>query len=225
VWRYLSFQFLHADFWHIALNMLGLYFLGTPLEQRWGRRRFLAFYLSCGAFAGVAYVVVMLATMGQAAWSVPLLGASGGVYGIILAAAVLFPHFRLIFLFFPVPIRLAALIIFGGMLFTVFAGLAGRGISPAFWSQVAHLGGTAVAAVWLWVVPRASGAISDGRQRIRWGTWQRRIEHQREEQMELDRILDKIHEQGITSLTRREKKILHDATRRQREQERELHRL
>ena len=60
VWRYLTFQFLHEPYnlLHIVLNMLGLYMLGTPLETLWGPKRFLQFYLSCGAFAGVVYVIV-----------------------------------------------------------------------------------------------------------------------------------------------------------------------
>ena len=60
IWRYLTFQFLHDMFtpWHIVFNMLGLYILGTPLEQLWGPRRFLVFYLSCGAMAGLAFVIL-----------------------------------------------------------------------------------------------------------------------------------------------------------------------
>ena len=111
------------------------------------------------------------------------------------------------------------------MIFTVLGGLTGGGISADFWSDVAHLGGAVAAAFWLWVVPRAAPAISDGRQRLRRGTWRRRIEQMQQEQQEIDRILDKIHEAGIGSLTRRETKILHDATRRQRQQEQEVHRL
>ncbi|HUU91631.1 MAG TPA: rhomboid family intramembrane serine protease, partial [Phycisphaerae bacterium] len=115
LWRYVTFQFLHdpRSLWHIGLNLLGLYMFGTPLEGRWGSRRFLTFYLTCGAVAGVAYVVMggVLALP----HGIPLIGASGGVYGILLACAVLFPNFRVILVLFPVPIRLAAVIIFGGM--------------------------------------------------------------------------------------------------------------
>ncbi len=59
IWRYITFQFLHDihSIWHILFNMLGLYFLGTPLESYLGTRKFLIFYLSCGALGGVAYVI------------------------------------------------------------------------------------------------------------------------------------------------------------------------
>jgi len=125
LWRYVTFQFLHGGMWHLVLNMLAVYFLGAPLERRMGSRRFLVFYLLCGAIAGVTYVVMSLA-LGQGGW-IPIVGASGGVYGIILAAAVYFPHFRIIFLFFPVPIRLAAVIIFSIMALTVLQGLGAGG--------------------------------------------------------------------------------------------------
>ena len=112
----MTFQFLHdpTSLWHIGLNMLGLYMFGTPLERHWGTKKFLRFYLSCGVAAGVAYVAIG-AALGNASW-IPLIGASGGVYGILLACAVLFPTFRVILFIFPVPIRLAAILIFGGML-------------------------------------------------------------------------------------------------------------
>lgn len=222
-WRYVSFQFLHSttSLAHIVLNMLGLYLLGTPLEQHWGTRRFTAFYLSCGAVAGLAYVVMARLVFVPELWGASyLVGASGGVYAIVLACAVLFPHFKLIFLFFPVPIRLAAVIIFGGMLFTVLSGLFRESISCEFWSEVAHLGGAVGGAFWLWGLRGFRGLTARAGIGNRRGAWQRKLQRQQEEDAEIDRILDKIHREGINSLSRREKHILQDATRRQQESER-----
>ena len=225
VWRYLTFQFLHdtSSLWHIALNMLGLYMFGTPLEQLWGTRRFLRFYLSCGAVAGLLYVIVGL-LLSNPRW-VPLIGASGGVYGILLACAVLFPHFRIIFLFFPVPIRLGAAIIFGGMILFLLSSLRAGVYSGNFWSQVAHLGGAGMAAMWLWVIPRFGGAAQGAIRRASRGSWQSKMQRRRAEQADIDRILDKIRIEGLASLTRKEKHTLKEATHRQQKEDRDISRL
>jgi len=213
VWRYLTFQFLHADFWHIVLNMLGLYLLGAPLEQTWGPRRFVVFYLACGAVAGAAYVVIG-AMFHEPAWR-PLIGASGGVYAIVLAAAVLFPHFRLIFFLFPVPIRLAALIIFGGMIVLVLQSVSYGHMSAAM-SDVAHLGGAVAAAAYIWLLPRLRGWGSGARTRVKAGAWQKKMQQRAADEAELDRILEKIRREGLDSLSPREKRTLREATERQR---------
>lgn len=226
VWRFVTFQFLHSTthLWHILLNMLGLYFLGTPMEQRYGSRRFTAFYLSCGVTAGLTYVAFNI-TMGAAGWR-PLVGASGGVYGLILACAVLFPQFRIIFLFFPVPIRLAAIIIFAIMGVTLLSGLAAEGTpGGGFWSQAAHVGGVLAAAGWVWLLPRAQRAGAEAKVRLNQGAWQRKMRRRAAEQQEIDRILEKIKNQGLDALSRAEKNKLRDATRKQREQDNRINRL
>ena len=229
VWRYVTCQFLHnthtiagsLDPWHIGLNMLGLYMLGTPLEQQWGSRRFLRFYLSCGAVAGIAYVVISALVMHGIDWR-PLIGASGGVYAILLAAAVLFPHFKLIFFLFPVPIRFAAVVIFGFMALTVVTGFVEDRFGCDFWSHVAHLGGGLASAVYLWVLPRFRGAVVERQARARSGAWERKMRSERRRQEEIDAILAKIQEHGIGSLSARERRTLQDATQRQRDRDREI---
>ena len=225
VWRYVTFQFLHGGFMHIFMNLLVLYMFGTQVERHWGARRFLEFYLSCGVAAGVTYAVIA-AVVSQnpgmgAIRGVPLIGASGGVYGILLACAVLFPHMRIILFVFPMSMRTAALIIFGIAVLYVLGGW-GR---AEFWSHVAHLGGAGMGAVWLWVIPkvrhRARGVI----RRAGRGAWERKMQRRRQETLTVDRILEKINEQGIGSLSRGEKKILQDATRRQQKEDNELTRL
>ncbi len=225
VWRYLTFQFLHdtSNLWHIALNMLGLYMFGTPLEQLWGLRRFLRFYLTCGAVAGLVYVIVGL-LLGNPGW-VPLIGASGGVFGILLACAVLLPDLKLILVVFPVPIRLAAVIIFGGMILVLLGSLRAGAYSGNFWSQVAHLGGAGMAAIWLWVIPRFGGMAQDAVRRASRGAWQRKMQRRRDEQADIDRILDKIRIEGLASLTRKEKHTLKEATHRQQKEDRDISRL
>ena len=218
IWRYVTFQFLHGTegIWHIAMNMLGLYMLGTPLEQKWGSRQFVKFYLICGIVGGLAYVVIGH-VVGKG-MDVPIIGASGGVYGVVLACAVLFPQFRLIFFLFPVPIRVAAMIIFGGMFLVILSSVSKGQYGPRFWSDVAHMGGAAAAAIWIWGLPKFSQATAQARIRRQQGAWQRKIERQAFEQAQIDRILDKVHHHGLSSLSTREKRMLRDATRRQRDE-------
>jgi membrane associated rhomboid family serine protease len=222
LWRYLTFQFLHStqSLWHIIFNMLALYFFGTSLERHWGPRRFLRFYLLCGAAAGLAYVLMGALLVGGG-WQTPLIGASGGVYAIVLACAVLLPHLQMVFVFIPVPIRLGAAIVFGYMLYATFGALAGSGAAEGFWSDVAHLGGAAAAAGYL-LAGRVRGRGSIRLPRLlkpSSGTWRRKLEREQQEDQMIDGILRKIHEHGIASLTHKERRILQDATRRQRERE------
>ena len=203
--------------WHLLLNMLGLYFLGTAVERHFGTRRFLWFYLSCGVVAGVAYVLIGLA--GALPRWLPIIGASGGVYALVLAAAVYFPRFQIIFLFFPVPIRLAATVIFGIMILTVMQSLAADRVAAAM-SDVAHLGGAGAAAIWIWVLPRMRAAGQQSVRRRNQGRWEAKMRRRADEQAEIDRILEKIKTQGLASLSGKEKRTLREATRRQREDDR-----
>jgi membrane associated rhomboid family serine protease len=218
VWNYITFQFLHGSPMHLIFNMIGLYFLGMVLERAWGPRRFVTFYLACGVFAGICHVVMTFARGGDL-W-IPLLGASGGVYGIVVACAILFPQIRLILLFFLVPIRFVALLFLGLAVYSMLQGGVGGGIAHA-----AHLGGAAMAAVWVWVLPRLRGAAQEASLKRRQGAWDRKMKQRASEQAEIDRILGKIKVNGLNSLTRREKDTLQKASRRQQAEEDRAHRL
>lgn len=209
VWRFVSFQFLHADFFHLLFNMLGLYFLGMMLESAWGARRFLAFYLSCGAAGGLLHLVLapLLGAGGRG-----LIGASGGVYGIILACAILFPHVKLILFIFPMPIRFFALLYMGLAVFNVVGGLTGRG-GPSQASDPAHLGGAALGVLWVLAGPGIERRIRHtGRSRTLQKLQKREARNGRR-QAEIDRILDKIHERGLHSLSWYERRRLRGASR------------
>jgi membrane associated rhomboid family serine protease len=223
-WRYVTFQFLHTGIGHILLNMLFLYFLGGILERHWGTKRFTWFYLTCGVGAGVSYAIMGTA-MEELPGNFPLIGASGGVYGILVACAVFFPHIRvLVFFLFPVSIRVVAIVSLAIMSLTVLGGLSGGEAArpPDFWSKVAHFGGVAVAGVWIALLPRMRSSAGRARTRLNQGAWKRKMQKRDEEQAEIDRILRKINEQGINSLTRNEKQTLQEATRRQQEEDRRM---
>jgi len=218
VWRVLTYQYLHSldGPFHLFFNMLGLYFFGPPLEARWGPRRFLAFYTACGV-AGALFFV-LLVVVGLVA-DARMIGASGCVLGLLAACAVLMPQMVIILLFFPVPIRLAAgLLVFVYLLslLTAFANAY-----PGAGGDAAHLGGMLFGAGWcLWG--------STGWNRLRaWHERRARQQKARRRQVleaEVDRILAKVHDHGIQSLTRREKRKLTEATTLQREEDRRVRR-
>ena len=199
VWRLISYQFLHADFWHIFGNMLGLFFFGQMLEQRWGSRQFLRFYLMCGIAGGLFYILltsVHILSMGT------MIGASGAVLGVIVACAILHPRNIILFWFFPMPMWVAAIIMIAMSIFGMMGGKNAGG-------QAAHLAGMATGAVYVFSQP----ALEKFRLRRKSSTWEKKMSAYRNLQAEVDRILEKVHQSGIQSLTRAEKKTLETATR------------
>ncbi len=223
LWRYVTFQFLHGGLIHLLFNMLGLYFLGRILEGSWGPKRFLTFYLGCGAFAGLCHVVMTFA-ISPADTHTHLIGASGGVFAVVLACAILFPQIRLILFLFPVPIRFAAALFIGIAVYSLLSGIASGGFVDNI-SHAAHLGGAVAGVFWVWVLPRLRRGLVSTRIRRGKGAWQRKLEKQADQQAEIDRILHKIHEQGIGSLTPGEKRILKNASQQQQQEESDLYRL
>jgi len=200
-WRLLTYQFLHADPWHIFGNMLGLFFLGPSLERFWGSRRFVLFYLGCGVAGGLTYI--LLATLGWLSAGL-MVGASGAVLGIVAACAVLFPHFTLVYFIFPVPIRILAV---GLMLIYTINVLVGVGQGGAG-GDAAHIGGMLAGFACVLVEPVWDRFTL----KMRSGSWEKRIEEGRRLQLEVDRLLAKVHRAGLHSLTRREKATLKRAT-------------
>jgi len=199
VWRLVTYQFLHGSVWHILLNMLGLYFLGPTLERHWGSKRFLLFYLGCGIAGGLFYPLLVLVGFLPVG---TMIGASGAILGMLAACAILFPHFIVFIFLFPVPIRLAAIA------FTAFylANLLSRGANAG--GDAAHLAGMAAGAGYVF----SESWRAKLRLKIHSGKWERKIKAQRDLQIELDRILKKVHDSGIHSLTSREKRVLRQAT-------------
>jgi membrane associated rhomboid family serine protease len=139
VWQLFTYMFLHstAGFTHILMNMLTLWMFGVPLESVWGSQRFLRFYFFCGIGAGVAVVVLNYFLPGGRP-DIPTIGASGALYGLLLAFGLLFPDARILFFFlFPISARVYVWIMAGILLLTTWNGIGG----PV--SNIAHLGGMA----------------------------------------------------------------------------------
>ncbi len=202
LWRLISYQFLHdpSFVWHIFFNMLGLFFLGPTLERHWGGKRFLPFYLGCGVAGGLFYL--LLIGVGFLKDPLPMVGASGAILGMLAACAILFPHFVVIILLFPVPIRIAAV----GLTAVYLVAILTKGANAG--GDAAHLAGMAAGAVYVF----SQSWRSKFKSKIRAGQWEKQMAERRNLQAELDRILQKVHDSGIQSLTPNEKKTLRQAT-------------
>jgi membrane associated rhomboid family serine protease len=132
-WQIVTYAFLHGSFAHIFLNMFALFMFGRGLELYWGGRRFLGYYFVCV----IAAALTQLAVEGAGGGAEPVLGASGGVFGILLAFAWYFPRQRLILLPIPIPMP-AWLFVTGYALIELFSGLTRTQEGVA---HFAHLGG------------------------------------------------------------------------------------
>lgn len=106
IWQPVTYLFLHGDIWHLLINMLMLWMFGRELEQVWGKKRFLNYFFLCGVGAGLITVLVKYIPLfwGARASDIPTIGASGAIFGILIANAILFPD-RQIWLF-PLPITI-----------------------------------------------------------------------------------------------------------------------
>jgi membrane associated rhomboid family serine protease len=166
LWQAVSYLFLHGGFWHILLNMLALYMFGSRLEWLWGTDRFLRFYFITGIGAAICSVVVTPSS------TIPIIGASGAIFGLLAAYGLLFPDETLL-LYFVIPIKAKYFVLLLGV-FTFWMSLSSSGTGVA---HVAHLGGM----LFGWAYLRWFG---DGRFRwrgFRWpfGDWYRKWKQDR----------------------------------------------
>ena len=204
LWRLITYQFLHDPnkFRHIFGNMLGLFFFGRILEGYLGSRRFVIFYLISGSLGGILCTILVFTKVLQ---PIPLIGASGAIFGIMAAGAILFPKIKFyIFGVFPISYWVLAGIY---TVFSLFSILRGSNVG----GQATHLMGVAAGAAYVLWRPWLERSQS----KIRNGNWQRKIQQERDFQKEVDRILEKVHQAGIASLTRKEKRTLKEATQRE----------
>ncbi len=206
-WTLFTYMFLHdvQGIGHILFNMLVLFFFGPRVEMRMGERRFITLYLIAGLTGGVASVVLTP----QAA----VVGASAAIYGVMLAFAVFWPREK-IYIWGIIPVEARILVVIS-TLFALYSGFGGGGRTAHF----AHLGGYVGAAVYLWylqrntaqrkfqarvnaVEPGVKSAIALNREALNLQGVHALTKE------EVDRILDKINTQGMSSITPEELRFL-----------------
>jgi len=138
-WQLVSYGFLHGGFGHIFFNMFGLLMFGADIERYWGSRRFGIYYFTCLVGAGLVQLVVATMAVNSGSPPYPTVGASGGVFGVLLAFGMMFPHRQVMLLIPPIPMKARTLVIAYGAL-ELFMGVVGTQSGVA---HFAHLGGMA----------------------------------------------------------------------------------
>lgn len=134
-WQIITYAFLHGSLMHLLFNMFGVYMFGADIERVLGPRRYLNFYLVSAVSAAIAQLLVTGMTGGH----YPTVGASGAVFGLLLAFAMLFPHRTIMPLFPPIPMKAPVFVaLYGGI--ELFLGVTGTQAGVA---HFAHLGGMA----------------------------------------------------------------------------------
>ncbi len=146
LWQLGTYMFLHGGFGHILFNMLALWMFGTELERMWGSRNFLRYYFVCGIGAALTTVVftVLPLNFADQLWITTTIGASGAVYGVLLAFGMYFPNRPIyVYFLFPIPAKYFVMI-FGGI--ALLSSLSGGGGGVA---HTTHLGGLVVGYLYL----------------------------------------------------------------------------
>ncbi len=138
IWQFLTHMFLHGSIWHLFFNMFALFIFGLPLERHWGSNKFIRYYIVAGLGGGLLHYLINPMS------PIPSLGASGAVYGLLLAYGMTFPN-TILYLNFFIPIKAKyAVIIFGGI--ELFLGISGAQSGIA---HFAHLGGLLTGLIYL----------------------------------------------------------------------------
>lgn len=269
IWQFFTYMFMHGGFTHILMNMFMLWMFGMVVENVWGPKKFLFYYIVCGVGAGLCqelaqygtYLVEGLANFDSVRVGTTVLpmdvylnmmntvGASGAIYGVLLAFGMLFPEERMFIIPIPVPIK-AKWIIMGSIVVELFSAI---GTSNDGVAHLAHLGGMLFGFILIryWKKHPYSGYGDFGmnrghqffdRMKNSWeqrggrdtrnatngnsGSWTNTSQssdannrsdwdynaHKKQQQEEVDRILDKIRKSGYDSLTKDEKQKLFDSS-------------
>jgi membrane associated rhomboid family serine protease len=134
LWQLVTYSFLHGGLTHLLFNMLALYMFGSDIERVFGSRWFLVYYFVCVVNAALTHLLV---SAGMGLPPLPTVGASGGVFGLLLAFGMYFPRRRLMLIFPPIPIQARVFVVLYGLV-ELYLGVTGTAMGIA---HFAHLGG------------------------------------------------------------------------------------
>ena len=208
IWQPITYMFLHGGFFHILLNMFGLWMFGTELEMIWGKKQFLRYFFITGIGAGIVSIVV------QPTSTIPIIGASGAIYGILLAYGMEFPE-RTVYIYGLFPIKVKYLVlIFGGIEFFASIRPVNDGIA-----HYAHLSGMVIGYLYLRYFMKSNhfgrNIFSlEGIKKIfndliiHINTKKKNKSKMKKSQMKIDDILEKLSREGYEKLTKEEKNKL-----------------
>ncbi len=212
LWQLVTYMFLHGNLWHIFFNMFTLFMFGREVEHYFGSKKFTQFYALAGISGGICHILFNWGA------SIPVVGASAAIYGVLVAFAVLFPH-RVItlLLFFILPIQLKArtlVFIFVGL--SLFMGLQSQlyGTLENV-AHLAHLGGALAGYLYLkhrYLFGSAVKKVTEFQRQQQEKQRLKREAELKERKQEIDRILDHINDVGYENISDEEKDILKKAS-------------
>ena len=215
IWQFFTYMFLHANLSHIFFNMLGLWMFGGEVERRLGTTRFWWLYFGSGITGGLLHFAMQLSF---GSWQSPMLGASGACFGVFIAFAMLYKDAMILaFFFIPMKARTAAIIFVALTLFLSSQGFQEGGLGSRI-AHFAHLGGMIFAYLFIKWPEIASGkvfrALLSRRRAFRPKIYTEEPSEEVQDGLarQVDKILDKIHRDGVSSLTDRERQILDEAS-------------
>lgn len=218
-WTLLTYMFVHGGFWHLFFNLLSLFFFGPPIEARWGSKEFIKYYLICGMGGALLSFAF--------AFNSSVVGASGAVYGIMLAFAMIYPDMPIyIYAIFPVKAKWLIMVLAVFSLFSAFGG-SSDGVA-----HFAHLGGFAAGYLYLKLDFRGGAAVKKIKRMVNKPKLtvvpggppdeprqaprpRRRVDERLYD--DVDKVLDKISTQGMASLTEEERRLLDEVSRKYRQ--------
>ncbi|HIA86682.1 MAG TPA: rhomboid family intramembrane serine protease [Candidatus Marinimicrobia bacterium] len=211
LWQPFTYLFFHGGIWHVLINMFVLWMFGSELEKFWGKKEFLRFFFITGIGSGLITILFSLSSTN------PVVGASGAIYGVLLAYGLLFPN-RLVYLYFLIPIKVKYLVILIGAI--AFFSSLNPGNSNI--SHLTHLSGMVIGFIYL-------------RSSINWNTINHFVIHRKDEikrhyedkknekrealKLQVDAILDKINDVGYDNLSESEREFLFKASKKLSEDE------
>jgi membrane associated rhomboid family serine protease len=227
-WQLFTYMFMHAGFWHLFMNMFALWMFGMELENIWGSKKFLTYYMICGLGAGLANLFISPIFTDI---NVPTVGASGAIIGVLVAFGLMFPD-RPIFLYFLFPIKAKYFVLIYMFIELLSVGSAGN------IAHIAHLGGGVVGFIYLLLTNSDISNLLrfDKSPKIKTGSSSNVYRNKYYEkyndtgsddisdadyyedkengvsQEKIDEILDKISKEGYKNLTEEEKRILFEAS-------------
>ena len=195
IWQPFTYLFFHGGIWHLLINMFVLWMFGSELERLWGKEHFLKFYFVTGVGAGLVTMIFGLKSM------TPIVGASGAVYGVLLAYGLTYPN-RTVYLYGIIPIK--------SLWFVIGIGVIAFMSSFDNVSQISHL--THLSGMMIgYLMLKRPVRFNDLWFTIRKRTLEYKIKHEEKKvsqhqaiEREIDRILDKINREGFDSLTEEE---------------------
>ncbi|MFB0516410.1 MAG: rhomboid family intramembrane serine protease [Candidatus Neomarinimicrobiota bacterium] len=206
VWQPITYMFIHAGFWHVALNMFALWMFGSELEREWGKAAFLRYYFITGVGSGLVTMLFSLNSI------IPVIGASGAIYGVLLAYGLAYPN-REVYLYFIFPVKVKYFVGFFALM-AFFASIQ-PGVSTI--SHLTHLSGMVIG--WFYLKSGWRSTWYHLGQRVASLQQERHIrkeffEDQEDEALrqQVDQILDKINTEGYVALSKEEQDILYRAS-------------